>query len=549
MSNHDNKEKRSKATASGQAPVTQRLSIQQALDLALQEHGAGRFSEAEGLYQQVLQADPNQPVALHLLGVIAHQNGNNDVAEELITKAVALKPDYAEAQNNLGIVLRERGRPEDAVACCRKAIVLQPFNSAAHNNLGNALHEMGRLDEAVTSYHKALFIYPDFAEAHNNLGNVLQELGHVDDAAASYEKYLAIEQDPEGYLNLGSSYQELGRLDEAVASYHKALAIYPDFAEVHNNLGNALKELGRFQDAVASCRKAIALKPGFAEAHYNLGTALQKLGELESAVDSYQTAATGSARAKALECLYALERHEELYETLEKFAAEDKSNLRVAAISVFASHQLGLDNPHPFCKNPLDFIRVGTIADSAEEIDALAGEVLEDLKNIHAVWEPPRVTTISGYQTPGNLFASPEGYLAKLDSIIKTEINAYHFEFKSESCVFIDLWPQELRLRGWLVRLLKGGHQNDHIHPGGWLSGVIYLKLPEQLNGDEGCIEFNLGGYVFPHLIDDWPTKLHRPKVGEIVLFPSSLFHRTIPTATDDERISLSFDLFPASTG
>ena len=85
MSNHDNEENRSKATASGQAsgqaPVTQRLSIQQALDLALQEHGAGRFSEAEGLYQQVLQADPNQPVALHLLGVIAHQNGNNDVAE------------------------------------------------------------------------------------------------------------------------------------------------------------------------------------------------------------------------------------------------------------------------------------------------------------------------------------------------------------------------------------------------------------------------------------------------------------------------------------
>ena len=93
------------------APITaeqeQTLTIQQAVDLAVQHHQAGNLPEAESIYQQILQAEPNQPVAMHLLGVIAHQSGKNDIAVNLITKALAIKPDYAEAYNNLGLAHKE----------------------------------------------------------------------------------------------------------------------------------------------------------------------------------------------------------------------------------------------------------------------------------------------------------------------------------------------------------------------------------------------------------------------------------------------------------
>ena len=88
----------------------QTLTIQQAIDLAAQHHTAGRLSEAESIYQQILQSDPNQPIALHLLGVIAHQKGDNDVAVDLITKALGFKPDLAEAHSNLGLALRDIGK-------------------------------------------------------------------------------------------------------------------------------------------------------------------------------------------------------------------------------------------------------------------------------------------------------------------------------------------------------------------------------------------------------------------------------------------------------
>jgi len=145
------------------------MTIQQALDLALQHQIAGRLPQAESIYQQILKTNPNQPVALHLLGVIAHQVGKNDTAVDLITKALAIMPNLAEAHSNLGIALQELGKLDEAVASYHKALAIKPDFAEAHYNLGNALQELGKLDEAVASYHKALAIKPDYADALFNL--------------------------------------------------------------------------------------------------------------------------------------------------------------------------------------------------------------------------------------------------------------------------------------------------------------------------------------------------------------------------------------------
>jgi tetratricopeptide (TPR) repeat protein len=184
------------------AKEEQTLTIQQALDLALQHHTAGDLPKAESIYQQILQADPNQPVALHLLGVIAHQLGKNDIAVEFITKALTIKPDYAEAYSNLGL----------------------------------AFHGLGNLDGAVASYNKAIAIKPDYAEAYSNLGISLQALDKFDETVASYKKAIAIKPDyAEVHNNLGIVFSEFGQLDEAVESYNKAIAIKPGFAGAHFN--------------------------------------------------------------------------------------------------------------------------------------------------------------------------------------------------------------------------------------------------------------------------------------------------------------------------
>ena len=134
----------------------QALAVEQVLDLALQHHTTSRLHQAEKLYQQILQTDPRQPVALHLLGVIAQQVGKLDVAVDLITKALTIKPDYAMAHNNLGNALKVLGKPEEAVASYHKALAIKPDMAEVHHNLGNVLNDLGKLDDAIASHHRAL---------------------------------------------------------------------------------------------------------------------------------------------------------------------------------------------------------------------------------------------------------------------------------------------------------------------------------------------------------------------------------------------------------
>ena len=93
----------------------------------------------------------------------------------------------------------------------------------------------------------------------------------------------------------------------------------------------------------------------------------------------------------------------------------------------------------------------------------------------------------------------------------------------------------------------KGGHLDAHIHEIGWLSGAVYLAMPETADPKEGAFEYGTHGDQYPQLHDNFPTRYIKPAVGDIVLFPSSLFHRTIPFHAEAERICVSFDLKPAA--
>ena len=113
--------------------------IQQALQRALQCHGAGDLGQAEQIYRRILGANSRHPDALHYLGVIGLQKGRFEDAAELIGKAIELRPEYLDALANLGNVLQALGRYDEAVARYREALELHPDSAATIANLANAL--------------------------------------------------------------------------------------------------------------------------------------------------------------------------------------------------------------------------------------------------------------------------------------------------------------------------------------------------------------------------------------------------------------------------
>jgi len=506
----------------------------------------GRLDDAEASYSQAIALKPDYAEAHGNLGLILTELGRLDEAEASYSQAIALKPDYAEAHSNLGLILKELGRLDDAEASYSQAIALKPDYAEAHSNLGNILTELGRLDEAEASYSQAIALKPDYAEAHNNLGNTLKGLGRLDDAAASYKQAITSKPDfAEAYSNLGVTLKELGRLEEAATSYNQAIALRPDFAQAHSNLGSTLKELGKFEEAEASYTQAIALKPDFAEAIKNKWLLFFNKKEFEAALSHSDAHISAGASAYDLTTLYALGRIEEIYKRIESLSKIDEENINIAAFAAFISEVEKKATAYKFCPDPINFVHFSSLASHIKGSAEFIAELIRELDKVKTVWEPAGKSTNGGFQTliGTNLFKSPSGKIAQLKSIIIDEIKVYYKKYLSESCPYIQKLPSGNNLYGWHVVLRHQGHQNPHIHPDGWLSGVIYLKVVPSLGKDEGAIEFSLNGEHYSNI--NSPQLVYQPEPGGIVFFPSSLHHRTIPFTTDTDRIIVSFDLMP----
>ncbi len=170
-------------------------SLVSTLELALQLYTTGQLAKAEKLYFQILKTDPDQPVALHMLGIIAHQVGKIDIAVNFIMKALVARPDFIEAYNNLGNMLQEQEKLDDALTYYDKALAIKPDFIEALYNRGTVLQRQKKLREAVASYHAAINLNPDYAEAHNNLGTALQDLGELEDSITSYHMALNLKSD------------------------------------------------------------------------------------------------------------------------------------------------------------------------------------------------------------------------------------------------------------------------------------------------------------------------------------------------------------------
>jgi Tfp pilus assembly protein PilF len=326
------------------------LTIEQALQQAVDAHKAGKLQDAEALYRAILETQPKHPDANHNLGVLAVSLNKTEAALPLFKIALEANPNqgqfwlsYVDALikekqfDNARNVLEQgkkqglAGERVDELEAKLTPIevveksesILQknsPFTqqrkkvSVKKEKKKNSSRNLISLNQTVSPpqieintllehYKKGRYDlvqnlattltqqYPSHPFCWKLLGALFKQTGKLQDSLIANQRAVAISpNDAESHNNLGDTLQELGRLEDAQASYRKAIAIKPDLAEAHSNLGTILQELGRLEGAQASYRKAIAIKPDLALAYGNLGATLQELGRLEDAEASYRKA-------------------------------------------------------------------------------------------------------------------------------------------------------------------------------------------------------------------------------------------------------------------
>ena len=451
--------------------------------------------------------------------------------------------------NVLGIALDGMGQVEGAINSYRNALKLQPNMPDLHFNLGIALSNLDKLDEAEASYRKAIALQPKFFEAYGNLGTLLQKQGKLEEAIASYRKALSINADPRGHFNLGTALRDQGKLDEAIKSYRQAIALFPNYANAHSNLGETLRDQGNMQEAIKSYQDALALNPNHPSANYNMAEFLYLAKKFNEAIPHFERSQLDDWLERSMYCLYKAERFDEFKAKLDQIVKSGKHTAPfLATLSTHYAVNFGIEDPYNFCKNGFDFVYNAAIPDLSSPDSPLLKALLKDIHDAE-IAERVQGMLHNGQQSAGNLFKRPEASFRALGELVKKEFANYKNKFAGADCELIKSFPNEFEFTSsWYVKMRQGGHLDAHIHEIGWISGAVYLAMPtDKKSPEEGGFEYGIHGDNYPQKHDKFPVGRVIPNVGEIVLFPSSLFHRTIPFSSNEERICIAFDLKPAT--
>ncbi len=490
-----------------------------------------------------------QPSQLEMQPILGLFNaGKLAEAEAAALKLVARYPNTFILHQILALSQDGLAKFSEAAKSYQKALTIQANSPDLLFNLGIIFSNSGQSTAAADSYRKAIAFQPQFFEAHANLGTVLQKNGQLSEAIQHYRKALNIHEDARGHFNLGTALRDEGKLDEAITHFNRAIALFANYADAHNYLGECYRDQGNMEAAIKKYADTLALNPNHPGANYNMGEFLYLAGRFDEAVDYFERSKLDDWQVRALYCTYKAE-HFELFKTKLGHLIQSQQKHTVPFLQTLSTHHavnFGVENQYNFCKNGFDFVYQKSIAELAEPNSAFLKDLLNDINNT-AIEVRAQAMIINGKQSAGNLFKRPEASFRKLGEIVKQAFLDYKHQFANADCELIQSFPEKLEFTSsWYVRLRSGGYLEPHIHEVGWISGAVYLAMPKnKKNPLEGCFEYGLHGDNYPQKHSNFATGVASPNVGDIVLFPSSLFHRTIPFTADEERICIAFDLKP----
>lgn len=265
----------------------------------------GRFPDAERAFRAVLDEEPANADALHLLGVNHLMAGKADAAVSLISNAIEEEPQRADFHSNLGVALKTMGQLQPAADALSRAIALSPGEPKAYQVLGDVLFAANDLDRAGAMYRKALECQPDSLGGLLGLGKTLELKGDFNQAEKHLSRARRVgSEHPETLFCHASVLYRLTRLEEALAlfeslmdrpRYRRRALIsaatielefsHPDLAlrylgSVEEEGGReamvlslraaAMNILGERAEAISYYREALSLDPGHVMSWYEL---------------------------------------------------------------------------------------------------------------------------------------------------------------------------------------------------------------------------------------------------------------------------------------
>jgi len=520
---------------------------------------AGRLAEAERVYRRVLQLAPGERSARHGLVLTLDSLGRGREAEIQCRTLVDSDRASPDGWAALGFVLAKQNRPLEAEGAYRQALALNPGNGPLHRRLGSLLAQLERAEEALALLTRAQALGARGFELELTRGRMLTQLDRLEEAEVAFAAAAAARpRNAEAHLDLARVRQARGDPD-FTRSLAAVLREAPQDVRLQEVLAVLLLRAGRGDVAELLLREQLRLAAG--PVPYLRSLLSQVLRELqrlpEAETEALEAAAALPQDPHVVENLVSIllsrGRPQEALAFIRTQRARDRLAQGWLAYEATAARLLD----QPAYRELYDYQRFVRVYDlpappgfaSVKELNAALAEVLG--RRLHRHLQPLRASQRNGSQTARNLVMDTEPAILALMRAVEDPIRAYRAALGSAPD-----HPFTARNTGaaqlasaWSVRLDRGGFHVNHFHDRGWISSAYYVQVPEEASDTElksGWLK--LGEPRFP-TPGAGVGCVVQPRAGQLVLFPSYMWHGTSPILGSQPRTAVSFDALPAAEG
>jgi tetratricopeptide (TPR) repeat protein len=556
---------------------------------------AGRHEEAcNGPFGHALKLAPDNPHVLANFATALRHIGRLDEAVDLWRRAGAVNPTFGQAWLDLGMAELDRGNFREAGEAFGRAVRVMPDQSQAWHGLGSALDAQGHAAQAEEALHKAVACEHCQPVAWIHLGNLLRRRACLDEALSCYSQARSAgDETPELLDAQAGVLLDAGRIEDAIATARRLTVLFPRFAPGQQTLASMLWEYGSAQthdgDPLARFTSAVDSYPDEALLRFTYARMLKQTGRGEAALEQaavLKSKANGDdplLKQLVADTLESLGRSHEaapLYRSLYR----DERMHEPAFLNAYARHLLRTGEwataaaiAEESCtrdpNNQESWAYLGTawrllgdprefwLCDYERHVALVDVEPPEGYRDIHqfldaletalaplhrASREPIQQSLRGGTQTAGNLFGRAEPAIRGIESAIRQAAGRWVDSLQLDRAhPFLGRRNHPIQVRGaWSVKLSSAGHHVNHIHQHGWISSAFYVRLPAAMGrpgSHAGSIQFgqppkDLG-------LDLPPRRIIDPHEGSLAVFPSYMWHGTVPFHDEGHRLSVACDM------
>ena len=562
---------------------------------------AAQLGDANGTraaFDAALKVTPNRVDLLVNYGNFLRETGALERALQLLQRASELAPTTSGVWQSLSSTQFRLERFAEALKSAERLISLSPADAAAWELAAGAAQRLRNHDRALQLIHSGLEKLPEAATLHYALGQLSREWGDFATANGAYERARQLGfTSAELFRNNAEALLEVGRPLEAAAFAREGLVHYPTDIALHQVATRLHVESKAPGDPVGDLINAARSEQTNAALWE---TAIGFLKFLDRPDDEQQllkeALASVSLKTPALLSLEAIARADAgdtskmrvMYEDLLQRFPHDvglKFDFAIQLLKASEPQRANQLFDEVLRENPLDQMALGfkstalRLMDDARLNDLVDHEtmvfkvdvpapdgyasraeyfaevaaVLESLHHTHA--HPIDQSVRGGTQTNGFLFRIAHPVIKQLEQQIRLAVAEALQRFPIDSVH--PFWRRNIAgtqaadvvfSGAWSVRLSAQGFHTNHMHPKGWISSALYIAVPDEVSGatdDAGYIQF--GAPEDKLGLDLPPIRTVKPEVGSLVLFPSYMWHGTIPFSSEQPRITVAFDIVPHS--